>query len=105
MSARLAGPAPLSLILLNYQRPLAEVDAAMARHVAWLELGFAEGVFVAAGRRDPRTGGVILCRGAGAEVEALVATDPFVSEGLATAEVVAFNASFAVPELAGLLRG
>ena len=94
---------PLCVILLSYVRPLDEVDAAMKAHVAWLERGFAEGVFVVAGRQEPRTGGVILVRGRRAEAEALAASDPFVTGGVATAEVVQFNASFAAPALAGML--
>ncbi|MEG3087929.1 YciI family protein [Sphingomonas sp. PB4P5] len=98
---RAAGP--LCLILLDYVAPLAEVDAQMAAHVAWLERGFDAGVFLIAGRQDPRVGGVIVARGERAEAEALSASDPFVTSGVATARVIAFNASFAAPEIAALL--
>ena len=94
---------PLCLILLEYVGALDAVDAQMKHHVAWLEKGFAEGVFLIAGRQDPRIGGVILARGRKTEAEALAATDPFVTSGVATARVIAFNASFAVPEIAALL--
>jgi uncharacterized protein YciI len=93
----------LCLILLDYVKPLDEVDAQMTAHVAWLETGFAHGVLLLAGRQDPRVGGVIIARGAKAEIEALAATDPFVSSGVATARVIAFNPSFAAPEIAALL--
>ncbi|MDR6787528.1 uncharacterized protein YciI [Sphingomonas sp. BE138] len=89
----------LCVVLLSYVRPLDEVDAQMAAHVAWLEQGFGQGVFLVAGRRAPRTGGVIVMRGERAAVERVVATDPFVTSGVATAEVVAFNASFAATDL------
>ena len=45
----------LCVVLLSYVRPLDEVDAQMAAHVAWLEQGFEQGVFLVAGRRTPRT--------------------------------------------------
>jgi uncharacterized protein YciI len=93
----------LCAVVLSYVRPLDEVDALMPAHVAWLEAGFAEGAFLVAGRRDPRTGGVILMRGTADDVAAAAATDPFVTGGVATVEVIAFNASFAQPDLAGLL--
>lgn len=93
----------LCLILLEYLRPLDEVDGQMAAHVAWLETGFAHGVLLLAGRQDPRTGGVIVARGAKAEIEELAATDPFVASGVAIARVIAFNASFAAPDIAALL--
>ncbi|MCM8729565.1 YciI family protein [Hephaestia sp. GCM10023244] len=94
---------PLSIILLTYVAPLEDVDAQLKAHVAWLEAGFAEGVFLIAGRRDPRVGGVIIARGAADEVAAIAQTDPFVTSGVATVELVPFNASFAAPEIAGLL--
>jgi uncharacterized protein YciI len=94
---------PLSLILLSYVKPLDAVDAQLPAHVAWLKQGFEQGLFVVAGRRTPRTGGVILSRGEREAVEALAATDPFVTSGVATAEVVSFSASFAAPALAALL--
>ncbi len=94
----------LCLILLNYEHPLDDVDAQMAAHVAFLERGFAEGVFLVAGRREPRTGGVIPCRGVAEDIEALAQTDPFVTSGVATVEVVEFKAGFAVDAIARLAQ-
>ncbi len=99
MSSFRAGGQPLCIVLLTYVRALEEVDAQMAAHVAWLEAGFAQGAFIVAGRREPRTGGVIVMRGTRTDVERIAATDPFVTSGVATAEVVAFNASFAADVL------
>lgn len=93
----------LCVVLLSYVRPLDEVDAQMAAHVAWLDEGFAQGVFLVAGRRTPRSGGVIVMRGEREAVERVVATDPFVTSGVATVEVVLFSASFAATELHGWL--
>lgn len=86
-------------VLLDYVRPLDDIDAQMAAHVAWLEEGFAQGVFLIAGRRQPRSGGVIVMRGERDAVEQVAATDPFVTSGVATFEIVPFNASFAAPAL------
>ena len=95
--------APVCVILLHYVVPLDDVDKHMKAHVAWLEKGYAEGIFLFSGRRNPRTGGVIVSRGRKAEVEALIASDPFVSTGCATAEVIEFGASMAADPLAALL--
>ncbi|WP_277967815.1 YciI family protein [Sphingomonas echinoides] len=103
MAASFRADGPLCLILLDYGASIEAVDAQLKHHVAWLEKGFAEGVFLIAGRQDPRTGGVIVARGRKAEAEALAATDPFVTSGVATARVIQFNASFALPEIAALL--
>ena len=82
------------VLLLNYIRPLEEVDALMREHVAWLNEHYAAGRFVVSGRQVPRTGGVIVARGDDRdEIERLAASDPFVSGGVATCEVIQFRAS------------
>jgi uncharacterized protein YciI len=50
------------VVLLSYIRPIEEVDAFMREHVAWLNEHYDAGRFVVAGRRVPRTGGVIVAR-------------------------------------------
>jgi len=94
---------PLCVISLTYVEPLDAVDARMAEHVAWLDRGYAEGLFLASGRKVPRTGGVILTRGHRADVEALIETDPFVAGGLVEAEVIEFTASMTADALAAAL--
>lgn len=95
---------PVCVVTLTYVQPIEAVDAQMKAHVAWLEGGFDEGVLLLAGRQVPRTGGIVLCRGRRAEVEAYAASDPFVTSGVATAAVVELAASFAADGLADLLR-
>lgn len=86
------------VVTLTYQRPLEEVDALMTGHVAWLKRHYASGLFIASGRRVPRTGGVILARsGDAAALQAALAEDPFVSQGVARAEVVEFTPSMTAP--------
>jgi uncharacterized protein YciI len=92
------------VLLLTYIKPLPEVDALMRKHMAWLDEQYAAGRFVVSGRRIPRTGGVILARGDDrAEIEALAATDPFVSGGVATVAVIQFRASQTAEGFAALL--
>jgi uncharacterized protein YciI len=92
------------VLLLTYVKPLAEVDALMREHVAWLNEHYDAGRFLVSGRRIPRTGGVIVARGDDrAAMEALAATDPFVSGGVATCEVVQFRASQSADGIAALL--
>jgi uncharacterized protein YciI len=82
------------VLLLTYVRPLEEVDALMREHVAWLNEHYDAGRFVVSGRRVPRTGGVIVARGDERdEIERIATTDPFVSGGVATCEVIQFRAS------------
>ena len=92
------------VLLLTYVKPLAEVDALMREHVAWLNEHYDAGRFLVSGRRIPRTGGVILARGDDREaMEALAATDPFVRGGVATVEVIQFRASQRVAALDSVL--
>jgi uncharacterized protein YciI len=80
------------IILLRYVKPLGEVDRLLDQHGAYLERNYAAGHFLVSGRRVPRTGGVILARGSTiAEIEAVVSTDPFITEGVATSEVIEFE--------------
>ena len=80
------------VVSLTYVKPVAEIDAAMKPHVAFLERHRKDGVFIAWGRKVPRTGGIIIaCGGARAMIEAIMAEDPFISRGLATFEVIEFS--------------
>jgi uncharacterized protein YciI len=89
------------IVLLTYQRPLAEIDRRMRAHVAFLEEGYRAGVFVASGRQVPRTGGVILAVAQSREeLETRMDQDPFVREGLARFQVVEFRTSLHHPDLA-----
>ena len=86
------------VVLLTYEKDLAEVDRLMREHMRFLKEQYAAGVFVVSGRRVPRTGGVILARGVDKPVlEEIMARDPFVREGAARFEVIEFNASQMLP--------
>jgi uncharacterized protein YciI len=82
------------IVLLTYQKPLAEIDRLMSRHVAWLKGHYASGLFIASGRRVPRSGGVILARSGDAEaLRTAMAMDPFIAHGAATFEIIEFTPS------------
>jgi uncharacterized protein YciI len=86
------------LILLDYTAPLDRIDAALPAHAEWLDANYAAGHFVASGRKEPRTGGVILAVGtSNDEITALAGTDPFAVAGLATHTVVEFLPSRTAP--------
>lgn len=82
------------IALLHYERPLEEVDALLPAHRDYLDRHYAAGVFVASGRREPRTGGVILVREhPRAVVEDILAQDPLVLAGVARHELIEFTPS------------
>ncbi len=86
------------IVTLTYLKPVEEIDALMHDHVEWLKNGYAEGLFIASGRRLPRTGGVILARSGDEQaLRERLARDPFVIHGVARADVVEFTASMTAP--------
>jgi len=79
------------VVSLHYVAPLSAIDAAMRSHVAFLEKQRTAGVFIAWGRKVPRTGGIILARGeSAAAIEQIMKDDPFVARRLAEIEVTEF---------------
>ena len=94
------------LIDVHYEVPLAEVDAALADHVAFLREQYEKGIFLVSGRKVPRTGGIILARGIDrAGLDAILELDPFKERGLARYTVTEFVASMTAPELVALQEG
>jgi len=94
--------APCTLVLLTYVKPIEEIDRLRPAHVEWIERAMKQGVMLLAGRRTSTTGGVLLFRGTPEMVEPVAKSDPFVTEGAATMELVSFTASFAADAMDGL---
>ncbi|MCX4885235.1 MULTISPECIES: YciI family protein [unclassified Streptomyces] len=85
---------------LTYTAPLDAVDALLEAHVAWLDEQFAKGVFLAAGRKEPRDGGIILALFEDrAQAEELTAGDPFSTGGVCTYRIIEFVAARTAPAL------
>ncbi len=106
--ARRAGAIPgpsMYVIDIHYTASLERIDDALERHRAYLQPLFDKGIFIAAGPKVPREGGVILAaRIDRDELDAILKTDPFVTEGLATYRVTEFRitraaSGFNVPAL------
>jgi uncharacterized protein YciI len=92
------------IIDLKYIVPLGEVDEHMAEHVKHLEKYYDENVFVSWGRKEPRSGGVILAIAASKEiVESAIKEDPFYKHKLAEFTITEFLISKYRPDLKGLL--
>lgn len=80
-------------MILDYLADLTEIDAALADHATWLDENYRSGLFLASGRREPRTGGVILAAGLREDLENAVAADPFAQRRLARHTVIEFHPS------------
>jgi uncharacterized protein YciI len=87
------------IILLNYTKPLSEVNRFVGEHREFLERYYASGHFLLSGRKEPRTGGVILSKAeTRAEIERIVMNDPFNREQIAQYEIIEFLPSMAAPD-------
>ena len=86
------------IVTLTYLKPVEEVDALMPGHIEWLDKGYADGLFIASGRRIPRTGGVILARSGDERLlRDTLAADPFAIHGVARFDVVEFTPTKTAP--------
>lgn len=82
------------IVSLHYIVDLPTVDSHMDAHVAWLKAGLADGWLLVAGRKVQSDGGILIAQGEKADIEAKVATDPFVLNGVADITLTQFNPSF-----------
>ena len=86
------------IIQIDYLADLNEIDAALDAHRAWLDVHYAAGLFLASGRCEPRTGGIIIATDRPLdEIQAAVAGDPFAVRGLARHLITEFHASRIAP--------
>jgi uncharacterized protein YciI len=82
----------LFVVDLTYIAALELVDQLVASHMAFIERGYASGLFLASGAKVPRTGGVIIARGKTvADIEALITGDPFHMAGVAKYRITEFD--------------
>ncbi|AUX71762.1 YciI family protein [Erwinia pyrifoliae] len=78
------------LVLLSYTRPMDEVNRLLEPHIEWINRYFADGVFISAGRKEPRTGGMIMVKEMDrARLDAILAEDPF--QAVASYDVTKVN--------------
>ena len=92
------------IIDLNYIVPLEQLDKHMTDHVKFLHKYYNQNMFVASGRKVPRTGGIILAlANSKDEVERIISEDPFAIHKLAEFKITEFQTSQFHPELKHLL--
>lgn len=88
------------IVLLTYTAPIQEVDYALPDHADWLGRQFELGRFLAAGKRNPPIGRVIITKPMSrGKLDAILATDPFCIKHLARYEVIEFAATRTTTEM------
>lgn len=80
------------IIILTYQKEITEVEKHLEAHKAYLEINYELGNFIASGRQEPRTGGIILCRASDkGKVQELIQSDPFYIHEVAKYNIIQFE--------------
>ncbi|RAI01653.1 hypothetical protein DLJ53_09565 [Acuticoccus sediminis] len=77
------------LITLKFAANKASAPDHLDAHKAWIARGFEDGIFLMTGTIEPQAGGVVLAHNVDrAALEARVGEDPFVAEGIVSAEII-----------------
>ena len=82
------------VVLLKFSDNKAQAGALMDGHKAWIQRGFADGVFALAGSLQPGLGGgqggggIVAHNTSRTDLETRVAADPFVAEDVVRAEIL-----------------
>ncbi|MFE8119116.1 YciI family protein [Brenneria goodwinii] len=89
------------IINLTYHQSIDVVETHLENHIAWLKKYYAQGVFVASGRKIPRTGGVIFAKTMERlALESILSEDPF--NAVADYDIIEFAPSMTSKELDAL---
>jgi uncharacterized protein YciI len=95
-----------ALVLIRYRRPLEEVQAVMDEHRAYLRGLKADGLLLASGPMEPRTGGVLLLRvpddAVHQTLDRIRDNDPYIKTGVAQYEMWPWQPVIGAEELSRL---
>ena len=79
------------IIDIHYIAPVEEVDKYIDGHVAYLNKFIGNHTFIIAGRKVPRSGGILIANaGSKEEVEKIIAEDPFYQHKVAEMTITEF---------------
>ena len=93
------------VVLLRFSRNKGQAGRLMQDHKEWIKRGFDDGVFLVVGSLHPNLGGAIVAHDTSLpDLEQRVNEDPFVAEGVVSAEILEIAPSKADERLEFLLR-
>ncbi|MGL4742116.1 MAG: YciI family protein [Sarcina sp.] len=82
------------IVNLTYISKITEVEKYLSKHKDYLDKFYEKGNFLFSGRKDPRNGGIIICRAKNrSELEKIISEDPFFYNKIASYEIIEFEAS------------
>lgn len=92
------------VISVTYLKPMEMVEQYLPAHVEFLDRYLVRGIFMASGRKNPRTGGIILAAGVTREqLERMIEEDPFKANGIASYEIIDFTPNRTSAEFGSLM--
>ena len=93
------------VVLLKFSGNKGQAGQFMEGHREWIKRGFDDGVFLLVGGLRPSSGGVVVAhRTSLSDLQKRVSEDPFVAEGVVSAEIFDIAASTADERLGFLLE-
>ncbi|PKF74322.1 YciI family protein [Chryseobacterium sp. PMSZPI] len=79
------------IISLTYKTPLESVEIHIPEHNNFLQKYYDSGHFITSGRKEPRTGGIIISNAQSKdEAEQIIKEDPFYIHHIADYEIIEF---------------
>ena len=79
------------IISLTYKVAIENVDQYISEHNSFLQKYYDAGLFVTSGRKEPRTGGIIITNAESKnEIEKIISEDPFYIHQVANYEITEF---------------
>ncbi|MDO4643442.1 MAG: YciI family protein [Cardiobacteriaceae bacterium] len=93
------------VIDIRYTAGLDEIERHLAGHREYLDHYYAEGIFLLSGRKEPRSGGVIIAHATNrAEIEKIVSEDPFYQAKIGEYSITEFIPSKTAKALASFAK-
>lgn len=87
------------IINITYKTDLKVVEMYLQEHIKYLKNEYSKGNFIASGRKNPRTGGIILSKVENKiKLEEILAKDPFYVNNVADYEIIEFIPSMTSKE-------
>ncbi len=88
------------IVSVTYKCPIEKVEEHLEAHIEFLKQEYANGIFVASGRKVPRTGGIILATAENVEkLNAVLVQDPFYKFEIADYDITEFIPTMTIENL------
>jgi uncharacterized protein YciI len=94
------------IINLNYKKSLPDVDKHIEKHKVFLKKYYDNGQFLLSGRKNPRTGGIIIANvSKQEELKGIIEEDPFYRNDIAEYSIIDFTPTQCRSEFENIIFG